>query len=145
MLFRSFILLSFLGLAAATVFFAVGQASPRQVRVRPFAVKEAISLFRHPILWVCAAIQFARFSAVTAFSFWLPMLLVADRGYSLQAAGLIAAISAAFAVPSNALGGYLSDRLRNPPLVIGASLTVLAGVGVLLVREIGRASCRERV
>src|SRR5260221_4377616 len=35
--------------------------------------------------------------------------------------------------PSNALGGYVSDRLRNPPLVIGASLGVLACTSALLV------------
>jgi DHA1 family inner membrane transport protein len=35
--------------------------------------------------------------------------------------------------PSNALGGYTSDRLRNPPLVIGASLAVLACTSALIV------------
>jgi MFS transporter, ACS family, D-galactonate transporter len=35
--------------------------------------------------------------------------------------------------PSNALGGYASDRLRNPPLVIGGSLAVLACTSALLV------------
>ena len=131
----AFILFAFLGLAAATVFFAVGhgQIQPRRARARTFAVEDALRLFRHRILWVCGAIQFARFSAVTGFAFWLPMLLVSDRGFTLQAAGLIAALSAACAVPSNALGGYLSDRLRNPPLVIGASLAGLAAACLLLV------------
>ena len=129
----TFILFAFFGLAAATVFFAMGQASPRRPRVRPFSLVDAVSLLRQRILWVCGVIQVARFSAVTAFSFWLPMLLVADRGYSLQAAGLVAAMGAAFAVPSNALGGYLSDRLRNPPLIIGASLAALTAACLLLV------------
>jgi sugar phosphate permease len=34
--------------------------------------------------------------------------------------------------PSNTLGGYVSDRLRNPPLVIGAALAILACTSALL-------------
>jgi sugar phosphate permease len=34
---------------------------------------------------------------------------------------------------ANPLGGYVSDRLRNPPLVIGASLAILALTSGLLV------------
>jgi sugar phosphate permease len=63
---------------------------------------------------------------VTAFNFWLPSLLVADRGMSVQAAGLVMAMCAALTASSNTLGGYVSDRLRNPPLVIGGALAILA-------------------
>jgi sugar phosphate permease len=84
-------------------------------------------------MWVCSALQFVRFSVVTAFNFWLPSLLVADRGFSVQTAGLVMAMSAAFTAPSNTLGGYVSDRLRNPPLVIGGALTILACTSTLLV------------
>jgi DHA1 family inner membrane transport protein len=84
-------------------------------------------------MWVCAGIQFIRFGVTTSFNFWLPSLLVADRGLSLQAAGFITAMGFALTGPSNALGGYASDRLRNPPLVIGASLAVLACTSALLV------------
>jgi MFS transporter, ACS family, D-galactonate transporter len=42
-------------------------------------------------------------------------------------------MSAAFIAPSNAAGGYASDRLKNPPLVIGASLAILACCATLLV------------
>ncbi|TMG94737.1 MAG: MFS transporter, partial [Betaproteobacteria bacterium] len=84
-------------------------------------------------LGVCAGIQFIRFGVTTSFNFWLPSLLVADRGLSLQAAGFITAMGFALTGPSNALGGYASDRLRNPPLVIGGSLAVLACTSALLV------------
>lgn len=128
-----FILFAVLGVAAAIAFFTLGRAKAGAGRARPFAIRDALRLFEHRILWICGAIQFVRFSVVTGFSFWLPSLLVADRGFSLQAAGFIAAMSAAFSVPANALGGHLSDRIRNPPLVIGASLTVLACASMLLV------------
>jgi len=43
------------------------------------------------------------------------------------------ALGAAVTAPSNFLGGYVSDRLRNPFLVIGTSLSMLAITTVLLV------------
>jgi DHA1 family inner membrane transport protein len=70
---------------------------------------------------------------VTALTFWLPSFLVADRGFSLETAGLVAAMGAALTAASNAIGGYVSDRLRNPPLVIGASLAVLAFISTVIV------------
>jgi len=50
-----------------------------------------------------------------------------------EAAGLITAMGFALTGPSNAIGGYASDRLRNPPLVIGGSLAMLACTSALLV------------
>jgi DHA1 family inner membrane transport protein len=74
-----------------------------------------------------------RFAVVMGFNFWLPSFLVADRGFSLPAAGVVMALSAALSAPSNMLGAYLSDRLRNPPLVIGGALAVLACAAALLL------------
>jgi len=128
----AFILLAALGIAVAFVFHFHGKDAPRRGG-GAVSIREALHLIRHPILWVCSAIQFVRFSIVTAFAFWLPSVLVADRGFSLEAAGLVAAMSAALTAPSNALGGYVSDRLRNPPLVIGGSLAILAVASVLIV------------
>ena len=129
----TFIGFALLGIAGALVFRAFAKKKARTQTSPRVDMREALQLFRHRILWVCSAIQFVRFSVVTAFNFWLPSLLVADRGFSLPAAGLVAAMSAAFTAPSNALGGYVSDRLRNPPLVVGGSLAVLACASTLLV------------
>jgi nitrate/nitrite transporter NarK len=129
----TFIVLSALGIAAAFVFHVRAREKPRKEAGPHIGMLDALRLFRHRILWVCSAIQFFRFSVVTAFHFWLPSLLVNDRGFSLAAAGLVTAMSAAFTAPSNALGGYVSDRIRNPPLVIGGSLAILACVSTLLV------------
>ena len=122
-----------LGIASALVFHFFAKDKSRTQTGPRIGMLDALQLFRHRILWVCSAIQFVRFSAVTSFNFWLPSLLVADRGFSLPAAGLVVAMSAAFTAPSNALGGYVSDRLNNPPLVIGGSLAVLACTSTLLV------------
>lgn len=128
-----FILFSILAMGAAVLYFAFGKEKPRTGPRPHVAMLDAIQLFRFPIMWVCAGIQFVRFGVVTSFNFWLPSLLVADRGFSLQAAGFMTAMAAALTGPSNAIGGYVSDRLKNPPLVIGVSLMVLACTSLLLV------------
>lgn len=111
--------------------------SPPQAGVhgtgRRFAIADALQLLQHGILWICAALQFVRFAVATAFNFWLPSLLVSDRGFSLQAAGFAVAMGSALTALGNPLGGYVSDRMRNPSLVIGGSLAVLACTSALLV------------
>ena len=129
----TFIFFAALGIAAALAYRALASERPRQGTGRHIGIRDALHLFKHKILWICSAIQFIRFSIVTGFNFWLPSLLVADREFSLQAAGLVIAMSAALTASSNALGAYVSDRLRNPPLIIGGSMAVLACTSTLLV------------
>ena len=130
----AFIFFAALGIAAALGFGAFAREKPRTATTEPIRIADALALLRHKVLWVCSAIQFVRFSVITAYNLWLPSLLLTDRSFSLGSTGLVLAMSAAFAAPSNALGGYVSDRLRNPPLVIGASLAILACTSVLLVQ-----------
>jgi DHA1 family inner membrane transport protein len=127
-----FLFFAALGACAAFAYFAFGKEKPAAGPKHPVGMLDAFQLFRYPFMWVCAGIQFVRFGVATSFNFWLPSLLVADRGLSLEAAGFITAMGFALTGPSNALGGYASDRLRNPPLVIGGSLAVLACTSALL-------------
>lgn len=129
----AFMFFAALGIAAAFVYQRMAREKPRTPPVRHPALTDVLQLFRYPIMWVCSGLQFVRFTVVTAFMVWLPSLLVVDRGLSVQTAGLIVAMSAAFAAPSNTLGGYVSDRLRNPPRIIGGALLVLACTSTLLV------------
>jgi sugar phosphate permease len=129
----TFITFALLGIAGAVIYRVFSAEKPRRGASPVSGVRDALRFFRHRILWVCSALQFVRFSVVTSFNFWLPSLLVADRGFSLPAAGLVIAMGALLTVSSNAVGGYVSDRLRNPPLVIGGSLAVLACTSTLLV------------
>lgn len=122
-----------LGIATAVAFWFLASDNRPKEQVRLVSLQDAARIFRHRIVWVCNALQFIRFSAVTAFNFWLPSLLLADRGFALGDVGLVIALSAACAAAANPLGGYLSDRLRNPPLVIGGSLAIVSCASVLLV------------
>ena len=129
----TFIAFALLGIAGALVYRTLARERPMKASSPVTGMRDALKFFRHRILWVCSALQFIRFSAVTAFNFWLPSLLVAERGFSLAAAGLVAAMSAVLTVSANATGAYLSDRLGNPPVVIGGSLAVLTCTTTLLV------------
>jgi sugar phosphate permease len=129
----AFMFFAALGIAAAFVYRHMARDKPRTQTPQPLALNDIAQLFCQPVMWVCGGLQFVRFSVVTAYIFWLPSLLVVDRGFPVQTAGLIVAMSAAFTAPSNTLGGYVSDRLRNPPLVIGSALAVLACTATLLV------------
>jgi predicted MFS family arabinose efflux permease len=128
----AFIFFAALGVGAALLYKAYAKEKPRAQPPPQLALLDVFRLVRYPIMWVCSGLQFVRFSVVTAFNFWLPSLLVTERGLSVQETGLVMAMSAALMAPSNALGGYVSDRLGNPPLVIGAALAILACTTALL-------------
>jgi MFS transporter, ACS family, D-galactonate transporter len=128
-----FMAFALLGVCAALVYHFLGKEKVSPTPRQAVGMLDAFKLFRYPIMWVCAAIQFIRFAVVTSFSFWLPSFLVTDRGFTLEQAGLVVAVSAACTAPSNVVGGYVSDRLKNPPLVIGGALLVLGITSALLV------------
>jgi predicted MFS family arabinose efflux permease len=102
-------------------------AGPAPLRKPSSAVRftELPNLVRQRIVQLTGVIQFTRLAVAQGFTFWLPTYLVVDRGQSLATAGLVAAVAAAISAPVNYLGGYLSDRLNRPLLVIGGSLTLL--------------------
>jgi len=89
-------------------------------------------VWRTSAWWLLGIIQFARLSVVSGFGFWLPTYLILDRGFSLEGAGLLVAVSALITAPSNIGGGILSDRLGRPILVIGTSLASLSVLFVLV-------------
>jgi ACS family D-galactonate transporter-like MFS transporter len=99
----------------------------------PVRLTDLAAILREPIVWAAGAIQYVRLAMVTAITFWLPTYLVVERGYDLRVAGAIVALGAALTAPSNFLGGYVSDRLGDPLLVIRVSLVVLAVCAVALV------------
>lgn len=128
-----FILFSLIGLGAAFLYLSYAREKRAAAGREATRILDVFQLFKYKIMWVCGAIQFIRLAVVLGFNFWLPSLLVADRGLSLQHAGFVVGMCAALTVPANTLGGYVSDRIRNPPLVIGGSLAILACTSVLLV------------
>lgn len=128
----TFIVFAVLGMGTACLYGVFARDKPRSQKRKPISASDFLEIARFPILWVCSWLQFVRFAVVMGFNFWLPSFLVADRGFSLPAVGVVMAMSAALSAPSNTLGAYVSDRLRNPPLVIGGALAILACAAALL-------------
>ena len=121
----SFISIASVGIIAILFLIRFGKdPSPAGERQKG-SMLEALQLFRYKVMWVCGGIQYIRFGVVQGITFWLPSLLINEKGLSLQEAGFIIALQVVLMSPSNIVGGYISDRLKNPILVIAVSLIVL--------------------
>lgn len=129
----SFISIASVGIIAILFLVRFGKDSPPTGERQKGNMFEALHLFRYKVMWVCGGIQYIRFGVVQGITYWLPSLLVNEKGLSLQSAGLIIAIQVVLMSPSNIIGGYVSDRLKNPILVIGVSLSVLGITTGLLI------------
>lgn len=127
-LFMAFSVAGFILLA---LYWRLGPAGPPGMGRDHINAREVLRLVRMPFMWMIGSIQYIRLAVVTGLAFWLPTIII-DKGYSLQVAGALVALSAALTVPSNFLGGYLSDRVGRPLVVIGASLAVLSCTTLLL-------------
>lgn len=131
---RLFFLFAGAGLLMLALYWRLGTDPAAGRPGNGMRLRELPQLLKHRILWICGFIQFVRLAVALGFTFWLPTYLVTDRGYSLSVAGLMVAMGAATTAPSNFLGGYLSDRLGRPLLIIGGSLGALAvGLSLLTV------------
>ena len=121
-----FVLFSISGLLVLGAFAALGDPAPRNAHATPPTRADMLTIITHRAVWLSGFIQFVRLAVVTGMAFWLPSLIVEDKGFSLGVAGAVVAIGAAVTAPSNFLGGLLSDRLQRPLLVIGTALAMLA-------------------
>jgi predicted MFS family arabinose efflux permease len=127
-----FVLFAGSGLLALALYRVLAGPAPERPATTPVRFAELPGLVRQRIVQLTGVIQFTRLAVAQGFTFWLPTYLVVDRGQSLAAAGLVAALASAISAPVNYLGGYLSDRINRPLLVIGGSLAVLT-VGLSLL------------
>ena len=129
----SFISIASVGIIAILFLLRFGKDPPPTGERQKGNMLGALHLFRYKMMWVCGGIQYIRFGVVQGITYWLPSLLINEKGLSLQLAGVITAIQVVLMSPSNILGGYISDRLKNPILVIGVSLSVLGITTGLLI------------
>lgn len=129
----AFISIASIGIIAILFLWRYGKDSPSMVERRKGNMLEALQLFRYKIMWVCGGIQYIRLGVMMGITYWLPSLLISEKGLSLEITGYIIAAQAILMVPSNILGGYVSDRLKNPILVIGVSLSALAITTAFLI------------
>jgi sugar phosphate permease len=119
-----FIVFSIAGIAASGAYLWAGKEPPTTA-TQMLKVSEVVHLLRYRIIWFCNIIQYVRLAVFQGISFWLPTLLINDKGLSLQVTGFIVALRFFLIGPTNILGSYISDRLKNHTLIIVISLVVL--------------------
>jgi nitrate/nitrite transporter NarK len=125
---------SAIGLVVLGLFWLRTRNRPMPPRPPHLPLRESLRVLREKAMWALAVIQYVRLAVVYGVNVWLPTFIVDERGYSLQTAGAIVAMSAALTAPSNFIGGYVSDRVNRPLAVMGGSLVVLAATTLLLPR-----------
>ncbi|MBI2172351.1 MAG: MFS transporter [Chloroflexi bacterium] len=121
-----FLVFASVGMIGSLLFLRLSKERPNVGRGQPINMKDLLSLLRFRVMWLAGVLQYIRYAVVFGLQFWIPSYLADERGVALPAVGAIVAVSSAITAPSNFLGGYVSDRLRNPPVVIGGALLVLA-------------------
>ena len=128
-----FVTFGLMGMIISLTYLRFSKEAPHAGSQQKVNIFDILRLFRSRFMWLCCVIQYSRLAVLTGITFWLPTLLIDDRGLSLQITGLIIAFRSLLIGPSSLVGGYISDKLRNPPVVIGFSFTILAITTALLV------------
>ncbi|GAA2000747.1 MFS transporter [Microbacterium ulmi] len=125
------------GVLVVMAYILVGGPGPRAKGAGSLPLRSLVAMLRSPIMWGAGWLQIVRFGLANGMIFWLPTILVDDHGMTLREAGLVVAMAALLTAPANALGGYVSDRLRAPLTLIAVSLVVLVSstTVVALVRD----------
>jgi sugar phosphate permease len=125
------------GLIMLTLYSRFGRPGPQPALESWPGIRKVARLLLNRGMALVAGIQYVRLAMASGLAFWLPTLIVVEKHQPLVVAGLAVAMSAALTAPSNFLGGYLSDRLRNPLIIIGISMIPLAITTFSLARVQG--------
>jgi len=122
------------GILASFGYLWLAKEAPHDMSGHKVSIMDAVQLFRYPFMWVVGIIQYFRLGFFGSLSFWLPTFFINEKGLSLQVTGLIIALRTLLSAPTNMVGGYMSDRFKNPTVIIGVSLIMIAVTTALFVR-----------
>ena len=88
-------------------------------------IKASATVFKQPSFWILSLTQFIRLGSYYTFLAWLPLLLKEDFGLSTVLVGTAMSVLNIAGMISNPMGGVLSDRIGEKP-VLAASFLLLA-------------------
>jgi len=128
-----FLIFGIAGIIIAMLLLLWGREAPLRRPVAKLRLKVIREVFQRRQVWLCYGLQFIRFGIVQGISFWLPSLLLNEKGFPLQLTGTIIGVQAIISAPFNLFGAYLADRFKKPVLVIAVSLIMLGITSGLLV------------
>lgn len=129
-----FVAFALVGVLASFGYLWLAKDAPHDMSGHKVSIMDAARLFRYPFMWVVGVIQYFRLGVFGSLTFWLPTLFINEKGLSLQVTGMIIALRTLLSAPTNMIGGYLSDRFKNPTAIIGTSLVMIAMTTALFVR-----------
>ena len=115
-----------IGILSSLLLMRFGKEPPGTVKHQKLNILESLQFFRSGLMWACGIVQFVRLAVMQGVSFWLPTFLIEERGLSLGSVGVLVAVQALLTAPSNLIGAAISDKIKNPPVVIKFSLAILA-------------------
>lgn len=128
-----FIIFGAVGFVFALGLFIFGREAKTAGKPAKFRPDILLEVFRYKQVWLCYGLQFIRFGIVQGMLFWLPTLLLGEKQFPLQLAGIVIAFQSVVTAAFNILIAYLSDRFSKPTLVIGVSMVMLLITTGLLV------------
>jgi MFS family permease len=120
-----FIVAGIAGIILALALLLFGKDPGHRYTSSRFQINLIWDIFRHKQVRICCGLQFIRFGIVQGIVYWLPSLLIDEKAFPLQLAGLVIASQSIFGAPSNIFGAYISDKYNKPNLIIGISLAIL--------------------
>jgi nitrate/nitrite transporter NarK len=85
----------------------------------------------HGELWLLGVIQMASFGLVIVVGSWITTLLKTSFQMPLKTAGLIGSTVLLLGIVSRPLGGWLAQRVRMRPLLLGSMLSIAAACAAL--------------
>jgi ACS family D-galactonate transporter-like MFS transporter len=112
-------------LVVAFAYLLIGTERPRPA-LTPLKVSELPRIMSYRVIWWAGSVHFSRHCVAYAWNFWLTTILVAGKGLPLASAAAFVALGAAVTTLANFVGGYLSDRLQAPTMVMGVTFLALA-------------------
>jgi sugar phosphate permease len=135
-------------LLAITVLFLIGAKDTPDVADLPLGMHRdgitlsavrtdwggVIALLRKPSLWMVSISYFFLELCRYALMFWLPLYMVTQLKYSLQASGYLSSLYELIGILGAVTAGYISDRFsqsRRAPV----SAIMLCGFGIILLCE----------
>jgi nitrate/nitrite transporter NarK len=128
-----FLIFAIAGILFALALLLLGREGPLRRPATRFHPRVILEVFQHRPVWLCYGLQFIRFGVLQGITFWLPSLLLNEKGFPLQLTGLVISLQSIIGAPCNLLGAYFADRFKKPALVIGISMLMLGFTAALLV------------
>ena len=129
----SFIGIAAFGITAGLFMLRFGKDPPAVDAGRKVSILEALHLFRYRIMWVCGGLQYIRLGVMQSITYWLPTFLMTEKDSLCRRPASLPRSRSSLMSPSTLVGGYISDRLKNPVPVIGVSLCALGVTTGLLI------------